>query len=145
MKIKNEIDIFDSDGKTKDEKIIAEEKKKFLGKRAAFYRKRAEFTQESFSEEVDISANFYARLENAYNFPSSDVLASICKSLDVSAYDLLQSSEEAEPFTSTRAFDILESKSEYQLDTLIKILLYYRSFFCKEDETGDTPEGENLN
>lgn len=103
MKIKNEIDIFDSDGKTKDEKIIAEEMKKFLGKRAAFYRKRAEFTQESFSEEVDISANFYARLENAYNFPSSDVLASICKSLDVSAYDLLQSSEEAEPFTSTRS------------------------------------------
>ena len=45
MKIKNEIDIFDSDGKTKDEKIIAEEMKKFLGKRAAFYRKRAEFTQ----------------------------------------------------------------------------------------------------
>ena len=79
MKIKNEIDIFDSDGKTKDEKIIAEEMKKFLGKRAAFYRKRAEFTQESFSEEVDISANFYARLENAYNFPSSDVLASSAK------------------------------------------------------------------
>ena len=26
-----------------------------------------------------------------------------------------------------------------------RILLYYRSFFCKEDETGDTPEGENLN
>lgn len=40
MKIKNEIDIFDSDGKTKDEKIIAEEMKKFLGKRAAFYRKK---------------------------------------------------------------------------------------------------------
>ena len=38
MKIKNEIDIFDSDGKTKDEKIIAEEMKKFLGKRAAFYK-----------------------------------------------------------------------------------------------------------
>ena len=55
MKIKNEINIFDSDGKTKDEKIIAEEMKKFLGKRAAFYRKRAEFTQESFSEEVDLS------------------------------------------------------------------------------------------
>lgn len=103
MKIKNEIDIFDSDGKTKDEKIIAKDMKKFLGKRVAFYRKRAEFTQESFSEEVDISANFYARLENAYSFPSSDVLSAICKSLDVSAYDLLQSSEEAEPFTSTRA------------------------------------------
>ena len=54
-------------------------------------------------------------------------------------------SEAAGISTSTRAFDILESKSEYQLDTLIKILLYYRSFFCKEDETGDTPEGENLN
>lgn len=145
MKIKNEIDIFTPDGKTKEEKVIANEMKKFLSKRLAFYRKRSEFTQERFSEEVDISANFYARLENARNFPSSDVLGTICKSLDVSAYDLLQSSEESEPLSSSEAFEILSSKSEHQLDTLMKILLYYRSFFCKEDMPSDTPEGVSAN
>ena len=134
MKIKHEIEIHNKDCKIKDEKTITQEMKEFFGKRAAFYRKRSKFTQESFSEEVDISTNFYARIENANNFLSPQVLGSICKSLDVSAYDLLQSSDEAEPVSRSEAFEKLKTKGEYQLDTMIKILLYYRAFFCKEDD-----------
>lgn len=78
MKIKHEIEIHNKDGKIKDEKTITQEMKEFFGKRAAFYRKRSKFTQESFSEEVDISTNFYARIENANNFLSPQVLGSIC-------------------------------------------------------------------
>jgi|BioPla2DNA2_1021312.scaffolds.fasta_scaffold15758_3 transcriptional regulator with XRE-family HTH domain len=52
-------------------------------------RKKKQFTQESFAEEVGISTDYVSKLEMGKNFPTIQVLCRICDVLQTSADSLI--------------------------------------------------------
>ncbi|MFI3201653.1 MAG: helix-turn-helix transcriptional regulator [Eubacteriales bacterium] len=70
---------------------------KAMASRIKEQRKQLHFTQESFSEVIDLSLSSYSKIENAYQKPSLDTLINIAKYLDVSIDYLVYGDETNEP------------------------------------------------
>lgn len=62
--------------------------KKLLGKRVAYLRKQAGFTQEQFAEKCDYSVEFISLVERGINAPSVDRLSRMAQVLGVEVKDL---------------------------------------------------------
>lgn len=65
-----------------------------LGKNIKFYRKQKKLTQEQLAEKIDLSVGFIGQIERGVTKMSLDTLIDICESLDCSAGDLLDHSQE---------------------------------------------------
>ena len=55
-----------------------------LAERIKLRRKELNFTQEQFAEMIDITANSYTKIENAFQRPSLDTLIKISQNLNIS-------------------------------------------------------------
>lgn len=56
-----------------------------LGENVKLYRKKKNLTQEQLSEMIGINAKALSKIETGSKFVSSELLESICKTLEVSA------------------------------------------------------------
>ena len=81
--------------------------KKTLGKNIKQYRMIKGFSQEKFSEMLDISQQTLSQIERGKNFLTSTTLEKIPKLLDITIYELFMNEEE---YTSD---DILNDIQKY--------------------------------
>lgn len=59
--------------------------KEQVGRRLRAYRTANNYTQNQFSEILDISVNFLSEIENGHKGVSMDMLAKLCKTLELPA------------------------------------------------------------
>ncbi len=90
-----------------------------FGERLKYYRKRLNMTQAQLAEKIDVSEHYVRLIENGYNAPSVELFAEICKALDVPAYNLLQSNNEAVRFANPKLYEKLQSMDESQLNSIL--------------------------
>lgn len=92
--------------------------------RLKYYRKKQKMTQAQFSERIGVSEHYVRLIENGYSVPSVELFIQICKVLDVPAYNLLQSRNEALRYNKPNFYRTIntldESKLKQILDALIK-------------------------
>ncbi len=94
----------------------------FFGERLRYYRKKLGMTQAQLAEKTDVSEHYVRLIENGYSVPSVDLFLEICKKLDIPAYNLLQSENEAVRFTNPKLYEKLRSMSEDQLNSVLNTL-----------------------
>lgn len=80
-------------------------------------------TQAYLSEQVEVSEHYIRLIENGYSIPSVELLIQICKTLDIPAYNLLQSSNEALRFTKPNFYNCLKSLDEAKLNQILNMLM----------------------
>jgi len=68
---------------------VDQELAEIIGQGARCARRKKKLTQEQVAERIDVSSEFYARLERGHALPSVPTLRRICNVLDVSADVLL--------------------------------------------------------
>jgi len=71
-------------------------------------RKSLKYTQEQFAELLDISANSYTRIENAFQRPALNTLIKIAHHLDLSLDYIVFGSDKNKPYSPIDT-DILEA------------------------------------
>ena len=79
-------------------------------------------TQAQLAEKIGVSEHYVRLIENGYNIPSVDLFVEICKVLDVPAYNLLQSNNEAARFTNSELYEKLKVMDENQLNSILDII-----------------------
>ncbi|GFI55773.1 hypothetical protein IMSAG013_00824 [Clostridiales bacterium] len=94
----------------------------FFRERLRYYRKKLGMTQAALAERIDVSEHYVRLIENGYNIPSVELFLTICKELDVPAYNLLQSDHEAIRFTNPNLYEKLKSMDESQLNSILDML-----------------------
>ncbi len=67
--------------------------KEQLGKNIQKYRKLNKITQEQLAEQIDVEINSISALERGINFPSTNTLEKLAKTLNVTLADLFTFSE----------------------------------------------------
>lgn len=87
--------------------------------RLKYYRKKLNMTQAQLAEKIDVSEHYIRLIENGYNVPSVELFTEICKVLDVPAYNLLQSNNDAVRFTNPELYEKLKSMDERQLISIL--------------------------
>lgn len=90
--------------------------------RLKYYRYKLNMTQAQLAEEVDVSEHYIRLIENGYSVPSTNLFQAICKALDVPAYNLLQSSNDAMRFRKPQLYEKLKSMDEARLNSLLDTL-----------------------
>lgn len=75
-------------------------------------RKQLCFTQEKFSEVIDISASSYTKIENAFQKPSLDTLIVIAKNLNLSLDYIVFGDDEPEKIIDQAAVESIISLSD---------------------------------
>lgn len=81
---------------------------KAMASRIKEQRKQLHFTQESFSEVINLSLSSYSKIENAHQKPSLDTLIVIAKFLDVPIDYLVHGNETNKPIPKDH-MDVLQS------------------------------------
>ena len=94
----------------------------FFRERLKYYRKKLNMTQAQLAERIGVSEHYVRLIENGYNIPSVELFIEICKVLDVPAYNLLQSNNEAIRFTNPELIEKLKSMDESQLNSILDII-----------------------
>ena len=94
----------------------------FFRERLRYYRKKLGMTQAQLAEKIDVSEHYVRLIENGYSTPSLELFQVICKELDVPAYNLLQSDNEAIRFTKPKFYEKLKSMDERQLNSILNML-----------------------
>lgn len=94
----------------------------FFRERLRYYRKKLGMTQAQLVEKIDVSEHYVRLIENGYSVPSVDLFLEICQKLDVPAYNLLQSENEAIRFAKPKLYEKLKSMDEDQLNFILNVL-----------------------
>ncbi|MCI9449364.1 MAG: helix-turn-helix transcriptional regulator [Clostridiales bacterium] len=94
----------------------------FYREKLKYYRKKLSLTQAQLAEKICVSEHYVRLIENGYNIPSVDLFVEICKVLDVPAYNLLQSNNEAVRFTKSKLYKKLKFMDENQLNSILDII-----------------------
>lgn len=101
-----------------------DEELNFFCERLKYYRKKQNLTQAQLSEKIGVSEHYVRLIENGYSIPSVELFILICKALDIPAYNLLQSPNEALKYIKPNFCNKLklldDSKLRQILDVLIK-------------------------
>lgn len=87
-----------------------------LGSRIKALRIANGFTQEQLADQIGVSRQKYARIENGTNSITLDLLTKIAKSLDVAVGDITRVLEEAQPVAYRAGLE--EGSSEKIMDML---------------------------
>ncbi|GFI55771.1 hypothetical protein IMSAG013_00822 [Clostridiales bacterium] len=95
----------------------------FLGERLKYYRKKSNITQAQFSEKIGVSEHYVRLIENGYSVPSVALFIQICKTLEIPAYNLLQSKDEALRFSKPNFYNRLKSLDEAKLNQILNMLM----------------------
>ncbi len=86
-------------------------------------RKSLNYTQESFSEKIDIALSTYTKIENAFQSPSLNTLIAISKELNTSIDFLLFGYEKSLiSEKEKRVLDLLETFDTNDIKKLISLL-----------------------
>lgn len=87
--------------------------KKLIGKRVRRIRENLDMTRDKFSEEMSISSQFLAEIENGTKGMSAETLLKICDRFHVSADYILLGRESTEGLSTPVAEMIKKIPSEY--------------------------------
>lgn len=79
-------------------------------------------TQAQLAEKLDVSEHYVRLIENGYNIPSVELFIGICRVLDVPAYNLLQSNNEAVRFKNPDLYEKLKSMDDDQLNSILDFI-----------------------
>ena len=94
-----------------------------LPEQIRFYRQKKGLTQGQLSELVNVTEHYIAEVENAIKFPSIDLIKSISSALNVPLYNLMQSQDNISETNYLELQNILMSKDETELSTMLDVLL----------------------
>ena len=99
---------------------------KYMADRIKERRAALGFTQEKFSEAIELSASSYTKIENAFQQPSLDTLIKIAKQLDVSL-DFLVFGADAEKSINTDVVNVIlknadKEKIRYAIDVMTRVV-----------------------
>ena len=96
-----------------------------VGKRLRRVRSQLEMTREQFAEQVGISPQFLAEIENGKKGMSQDTIIRLCSQFHISA-DYLLFGESAKQETTVRLTEIAAALGAEELDILIEYLVALR-------------------
>jgi len=96
-------------------------KLKEMADRIKVRRKELMFTQETFSEIIDISYGSYVRIENAFQKPSLDTLIKIAENLDISLDYIVLGKEKKKPLLISDINLLNSILSSAKKDELLRI------------------------
>lgn len=94
-----------------------------IGSRIRKYRKDKKLSQKNFAALLGVSASRVNNWENGVNRPDVDILADICKTLNVSPSELLDVRIDPEEISSTERKVIMAYRSKSHLQQAVNILL----------------------
>lgn len=99
-----------------------------LGCRIKALRTAKNYTQEQVADQIGVSRQKYARIENGLNQITLDILTKIAKVLDVTVGDITRVLDE-EPTVTFRAED--ESSSSQQIFDLLDLLYANKNMYLR--------------
>lgn len=95
----------------------------FFCERLKYYRQKCKMTQAQLSEKLGVSEHYVRLIENGYSIPSVSLFIEICKTLDIPAYNLLQSSNEPLRYRKPHFYEKLKSLDIATLKEILNTLM----------------------
>lgn len=94
-----------------------------IGARIRKYRDDRGISQKELAEKIGISSGRISNWEQGINRPNADIIAMICKALDVSASELLDVRLSVDDLNSQERKVILAYRAKAELQQAVNILL----------------------
>lgn len=94
-----------------------------IGNRIRKYRKDRELTQEQLAEKINVSKGRVSNWEQGINRPDADVLADICRALNVSPSELLDVHLSDEDYTDHEKKVITAYRNKPEMQKSVDLLL----------------------
>ena len=94
-----------------------------IGNRIRFYRKESGLTQEQLADRINVTKSRVSNWEQGINRPDADILADICRALNVSPGSLLDVHLSADDLTDRERKIIQAYRSKTDVRYAVDILL----------------------
>lgn len=94
-----------------------------IGSRIRFYRKESGLTQEQLADRINVTKSRVSNWEQGINRPDADILADICRALNVSPGSLLDVHLSADDLTDRERKIIQAYRSKTDVRYAVDILL----------------------
>ncbi len=94
-----------------------------IGKRIRQYREARQLTQKQLAEQLGISNTRVSNWEQGLNRPDADILAALCRVLDVSPSELLDVHLSGEELTEHERRVLEAYRTKRELQTAVHLLL----------------------
>ena len=94
-----------------------------IGGRIRLYRKRSGLTQEQLASKINVTKSRVSNWEQGINRPDADILADICRALNVSPGDLLDVHLSTDELTDHERKVIRAYRSKPEIQQAVNILL----------------------
>lgn len=94
-----------------------------IGGRIRLYRKQSGLTQEQLASKINVTKSRVSNWEQGINRPDADILADICRALNVSPIDLLDVHLSTDELTDHERKVIRAYRSKPEIQQAVNILL----------------------
>ena len=94
-----------------------------IGGRIRLYRKQSGLTQEQLASKINVTKSRVSNWEQGINRPDADILADICRALNVSPNDLLDVHLSTDELTDRERKVIRAYRSKPEIQQAVNILL----------------------
>ena len=94
-----------------------------IGGRIRLYRKQSGLTQEQLASKINVTKSRVSNWEQGINRPDADILADICRALNVSPSDLLDGHLSTDELTDHERKVIRAYRSKPEIQQAVNILL----------------------
>ena len=94
-----------------------------IGGRIRLYRKQSGLTQEQLASKINVTKSRVSNWEQGINRPDADILADICRALNVSPRDLLDVHLSTDELTDHERKVIRAYRSKPEIQQAVNILL----------------------
>ena len=94
-----------------------------IGGRIRLYRKQSGLTQEQLASKINVTKSRVSNWEQGINRPDADILADICRALNVSPSDLLDFHLSTDELTDHERKVIRAYRSKPEIQQAVNILL----------------------
>ena len=94
-----------------------------IGGRIRLYRKQSGLTQEQLASKINVTKSCVSNWEQGINRPDADILADICRALNVSPSDLLDVLLSTDELTDHERKVIRAYRSKPEIQQAVNILL----------------------